>query len=301
MIEIYKRIINKINVQYLLIYVCLFDIDCSHEEENNSLYYYENNIDFDYTYPKLPRQGFVINVVVFYDIAFKTACHQNSTSPHGVIEQIFDHVGTYLKDKSLTTMFHVNLIKTIYKSGVIWNKPSENGTEASLKIQNLDNEENADVFVHMGLMNTVESILGKVPNIGRCFSNSQTCSGICSRLKNERSAVVLCDMNNLPKTAHTITQMIGRLLGIEYDYMDKTDFNPLREPRYSMVSWKSCTNINGIMDVVETEYNNLKWTRCSAESLQMYYKRVKEVSKHNTFCLEQYNHNDTEQNESILK
>ena len=277
-----------------------FDIDYSYGEEADTLYSHENNLDlrgnqieFDLKYPKLPNNGFVLNIVTFYDIAFKTACHLKSIRPDEVIEKIFDLVETYFKDKSLLTMFHLNLIKTIYKSGVLWNKASDNGTEMSLKKQNLDNKETADIFVHMGLMTTSDDILGKVPKVGRCFSNNQTCSGVCSSMKYEKSLVVQGDINDLPMTAYIITHEIGHLLGLKHDFQDKTDNVEFRRPKHSIVDGKSCTNVNGIMDYGNKEYNNLKWTNCSSEYLRMYHKKMKDTSTHNSFCLQQHGHTRT--------
>ena len=275
-----------------------YDVNNAFEEQADTEYSPENNvdlsgnrIDFDDRYPKLPKQGYKLDIIVFYDTSFKTACNQLSKSPDNVIEQIFNHVKNFFKHDSLPTKFYLNLIKKIYQSDVVWNNAKENGTETSLRKLNIYDEENADVFVHLGVMSPDGK--GKVPKIGRCFLNNGTCRGLCSNRKFEKGLVVESVINNLPKTAYIITHEIGHLLGLKHDFQDKEEIDPYRRPKHSIIGAKQCTNVNGIMDYSNTEHNNLKWTECSVEYLRIYHQSVKDVSNHNIFCLEPYTHATT--------
>ena len=274
-----------------------FDIDYSYQEHANTFYSQEKNVDlrgdrikFNDDYPMLPRQGYELNIIAFYDNNFKTACTKTSKTPDDVIEQIFSHVRNFFEHESLPTTFHIKPNKIIYRSGVIWNNAKENATVTSLKKQDLLNHENADIFVYLGLRNTDDYTYGKVSKVGRCFSNNQTCCGVCSELKYEKSLVVECNINNLPETAYIITHEIGHLLGLKHDFLEKTETDPLVRPKFSYVRVNPCTNVNGIMDYVNTKNNNLKWTDCSIEHLRIYHQQVKEISNRNSFCLTQYSH-----------
>jgi len=273
------------------------DIDYTYEKGLDAHNPYESNIvfrgkqnTFDSYYPKLPSEGYVLNIVVFYDRVFQRACFQKSKSPDEMIEQIFNEVDNYFKDESLSTKFHINLSKIIHRD-VIWNNAKRDGTEASLKIQNRDNKEDADIFVHLGLMNNVYGSVkmtpGKASKLGMCFPNKRTCSGVCSRLKYEQSLVAQGDVDNLPLTAYIITHEIGHLLGFRHDFQDLG----FRRPQYSIVTGESCKGVNGIMESGLREYNNLKWSICSNEYLRIYHKEVKDVA--NRFCLEPYHHTKT--------
>ena len=230
----------------------------------------------------------MLNVVAFYDNAFKKGCLQLNTSPDDVIEQIFSIVGNLFKHESLNTKFHLNLIKKIYKDNVIWNNAKVNGTEQSLKRLTFYDEESADIYAYMGLMNPGDVTPTKVPKNGRCFSNNQTCSGVCSDQKFERTFVVECDIDNLPQTAYLITHEIGHLLGLPHDFFDSSEYHPYRRPKQSLLNPRTtCTTVNGIMDY-GSEYNNLKWTECSKEYMRIYHQQAKDISTYNTFCLEPY-------------
>ena len=278
-----------------------FDVNYTFEARADTHYSSENNVDFsgnqndfDDRYPKLPEQGFNLKIVVFYDTAFKIAFEKTTSSPDTAIEQIFNHVSNFFKHDSLSTKFHLKLIKKIYISDVVWNNAKENGTETSLKKLNIYDEENADVFVHLGVINSDDdTIYGKVPKIGKCFLNNQTCSGLCSGEKYEKGLVVETDVSNLPRTAYIITHEIGHLLGLKHDFWDTTDIVRYLRPKHSIVDMKTCTNVNGIMDYGITEHNNLQWTACSTEYLRIYHQRVKDISTHNRFCLETYSNTRT--------
>ena len=61
---------------------------------------YQPHIQFDSKYPKLPKSGYILDIIAFYDSAFKQACNQNGSNPSVIIEKIFNYVNEFFKDES---------------------------------------------------------------------------------------------------------------------------------------------------------------------------------------------------------
>ena len=270
-----------------------FDVNDSHTASNDTLYSNKNDVHlssntvrFNEKYPVLRKDGYDLNIVAFYDIAFKEDSLQKAKSADDVIERIFSLVSNFFIDGSLTTKLHLHLIKTTYKSDVIWNDAKSNATESNLKRLNFYEEENANIYVYMGSSKTdYDKIPGKVPRVGACSLKNLTCSGVCSDKKYLRTFVVECDVDQLYRTAYVIAHEIGHLLGIKHDFQDTNENEPLKRAKLSY-GGKNCTNVNGIMDHGDATHNNLKWTACSIEYLRMYHQNVKDVSSPELFCLE---------------
>ena len=107
--------------------------------------------EFDSKYPELPKSGYILNIIAFYDNAFKQACTQKRKDPSEIIEKIFNHVDEFFRDESLGTQIPIRLKRSVYKPGVIWNNARANGSEASLKKLRFYDEEHANMYAYLYL------------------------------------------------------------------------------------------------------------------------------------------------------
>ena len=261
-----------------------FDDNDDNNDIDERRHFNEQNVnhrstEFDSKYPELPKSGYILDIIAFYDNAFWQACNQNGSNPSVIIEKIFNYVDEFFRDESLGTKISIRLKRSVYKPGVIWSNARANGSEASLKRLRFYDEENANMYAYLGVLGSDDSNLGKAPKIGKCLNSE--CSGVCSDHGHERTFVAECDLSNLHIAAWVISHEIGHLLGMRHDFDDN--------PPYGYKNSVKGVDCYGLMSNINYKnLNNLKWSECSSEYLRMYHKDAHKVLP--TFCLNSYAH-----------